>query len=492
MHQLSSLDAQLLDAETSTTFTHVGALSVLGPTTPGRGLAAPDLRALVGSRLHLVGPLRWRLQEVPLGLDLPYWVDSESLDLGYHVREATLPGPGTDEQLADQIARLAARPLNRNKPLWECWLVHGLTGGRQAIYTKVHPAVIDGLTAAQALAVLMDTSPRPHVVPHRFSDEQYQAAGVLGMVGKSVWHLGTLPAQLLWSSLEMAPHLPELAGTSTVPGAGMLTRRLARFAQRWLPPAPPPASPTPPETPFNGPVTANRRFAFTSLPLGEVEAVGAALGFTADDVVTALCTSVLRRWLIDHDALPGTALAAAMPVSVRTETGPFATARTRLSLVPVALPTDDDDPARRLQRVHTSLTAAPRRFRSAPATLVRDFGARLPQAVRGLISRTPLRALTTPTPPVNLVISHAVGPTRPVYAAGAEVTGNFPISAVTDHAGITIAAMSYDRHLDVGILACRELVPDVWDVTGHLHEALAELTACTRNVRHLRPRRPPP
>ncbi|UOT01375.1 wax ester/triacylglycerol synthase family O-acyltransferase [Rhodococcus opacus] len=494
MHQLSSLDAQFLDAETSTTSTHVGVLSVLGPTTPGGGLTVQDLRTLAEGRLHLVGPLRWRLQEVPLGLDRPYWVDSEFLDLGYHIREVALTGPGTDEQLAEQISVLSARPLNRNRPLWECYLVNGLTGGRQAIYTKVHPAVIDGLTAAQALAVLMDATPRPRTVPHRLSDEQYQAAGALGMLGNSAWHLALLPARLMWSSLRLAPHLPELARALTVPGAdllGTLARRLTPRAWRWSADEPTAEALTPSGTPFTGPATAHRRFAFTSLPLGEVEAVRTAMGFTVDDVVTALCTTVLRRWLVDHDALPDTAMAAAMPIAGRTD-AQFAAAGHRLSLLPIALPINESDPARRLQKVHTSLTTAPQRFRAAPATLVRDFGAALPRALRGLLSRTPLRTLTMPTPPVNLIISHAAGPARPLYAAGIEVTGNFPVSAVSDVAGgITIAAMSYGRHLDIGIIACRNLVPDVWDVTGQLHQALSELTACTRNVRYLRPCRPP-
>ena len=494
MHQLSSLDTQFLDAETSTTSTHVGVLSVLGPTAPGGRLTVRDLRTLADGRLHLVGPLRWRLQEVPLGLDRPYWVDSEFLDLGYHIREVALTGPGTDEQLAEQISGLAARPLSRDRPLWECYLVNGLTGGRQAIYTKVHPAVIDGLTAGQALAVLMDTAPQPRTVPHRLSDEQYQAAGALGMLGNSAWHLALLPARLMWSSLRLAPYLPDLARALTVPGAdllGTLARRLTRRAWWWSADEPTAGAPTPPDAPFNGPATACRRFAFTSLPLGEVEAVRSALGFTVDDVVTALCTTVLRRWLIDHDALPDTAMAAAMPIAGRTDPQ-FAAAGHRLSLLPIALPINEADPARRLHKVHTSLTAAPQRFRAAPATLVRDFGAALPRALRGLISRTPLRALTMPTPPVNLIISHAAGPARPLYAAGIEVTGNFPVSAVSDVAGgITIAAMSYGRHLDVGIIACRNLVPDVWDVTGQLHQALSELTACTRNVRYLRPCRRP-
>ncbi|MDT2009693.1 wax ester/triacylglycerol synthase family O-acyltransferase [Rhodococcus opacus] len=494
MHQLSSLDAQFLDAETSTTSTHVGVLSVLGPTAPGGGLTVQDLRTLADGRLHLVGPLRWRLQEVPLGLDRPYWVDSEFLDLGYHIREVALTGPGTDEQLAEQISGLAARPLSRDRPLWECYLVNGLTGGRQAIYTKVHPAVIDGLTAAQALAVLMDTTQVPRTVPHRLSDEQHQAAGALGMLGNSAWHLALLPARLMWSSLRLAPHLPELARALTVPGAdllGTLARRLIPGVRRWSADEPTAGAPTPPDTPFNAPVTARRRFAFTSLPLGEVESVRTALGFTVDDVVTALCTTVLRRWLIDHDALPDTALAAAMPIAGRTD-AQFTAAGHRLSLLSVALPITEADPARRLQKVHTSLTSAPQRFRAAPATFVRDIGAALPRALRGLISHTPLRALTLATPPVNLIISHAVGPAQPLYAAGIEVTGNFPVSAVSDVAGgITIAAMSYARHLDVGIIACRNLVPDVWEVTGQLHQALSELTACTRNVRYLRPARPP-
>jgi diacylglycerol O-acyltransferase / wax synthase len=148
-----------------------------------------------------------------------------------------------------------------------------------------------------------------------------------------------------------------------------------------------------------------------------------------------------------------------------------------------ALPTDEPDPVQRLRLVHTALTGAAQRFLMTPATLLNKYSAALPQVWHGLATRTLLRALTVGAPPFNLVISNIPGPQTPPYVAGAVVTGTFPVSAITDtFGGITIKVLSYDRHLDIGIIVCREMVPDVWDIAGHLRAALTELTACTSNV----------
>ena len=148
-----------------------------------------------------------------------------------------------------------------------------------------------------------------------------------------------------------------------------------------------------------------------------------------------------------------------------------------------SLPTDEPDPVQRLRLVHTARTGAAERFHVTPATLLHKYSATLPQVWHGLATRTLLRALTVGAPPFNLVISNISGPQTTLRAAGAAVTGTFPVSAITDtFGGITIKVLSYDRHLDVGIIVCRKMVPDVWDIVGHLRTALTELTACTSNV----------
>ncbi|PZS20934.1 MAG: hypothetical protein DLM57_00310 [Pseudonocardiales bacterium] len=484
--QLSSLDAQFLNAETATTLTHVGGLTILDPVgAPGGQVTLGGLRTLVASRLHLVAPLRWRLHQVPLGLDLPYWVDAGSVDLEHHLREVHLGGPGTDTQLGEQIARLAETPLDRDKPLWECYLVHGLARGRQALYTKVHHAVIDGVSAAEILAVVLDLDPEPRQLPAPEVEAVAESSpGTAEMLQRGARHAMTRPLQLLRCAPVMLPHLLDVPGVSTTPGAGLLgtlaggVARLAGRPASTLPERPSSA----PSTPFNGPITTTRDFAFVALPLADIKAVKDALGFTVNDVVMALCTTALRRWLIDHDALPDSPLVASIPVSVRTAEQ-FGTAGNQISFMLAALPTGEADPARRLDLLHSSLASAKERFRATPARLLHEFSAVLPQAMHGLASRTALRAATLGGAPFNLFVSNVAGPQVPLYAAGARVTGNYPVSVVSDiGGGINITVMSYDGHLDFGIIVCRDMVADVWDIARHLRDALTELTALSNAV----------
>src|SRR6516165_9408542 len=161
MQQLTGLDAAFLALDSATAYGHVGSVSVLDPPAGGQALSLERLTELIESRLHLVPPFRRRLVEVPFGLDQPYWIEDPDFDIEFHVRELALPAPGDDRQLAVQAARLHARPLDRRRPLWETYLIHGLEGGRQALYTKVHHAAIDGVSGNDLLAALMDTSPQP-------------------------------------------------------------------------------------------------------------------------------------------------------------------------------------------------------------------------------------------------------------------------------------------------------------------------------------------
>ena len=157
MRQLTSLDAQFLALEDDRTQGHVSALATYDPeTVSGRRLDAALVRELVTDRLHLLPTFRWRLVQVPLGLDHPYWVDDPGVDVDYHVRELALPSPGDDRQLAEQVARIAARPLDRSRPLWEMYVIHGLHDGAVALLTKMHHAVVDGASGAEVMGVLLD------------------------------------------------------------------------------------------------------------------------------------------------------------------------------------------------------------------------------------------------------------------------------------------------------------------------------------------------
>src|SRR5947209_494564 len=166
MRQLTALDAQFLALETPRQYGHVAGVAVVDPATaPSGRLECADLQDLLVERLPLLPPLRWRLAEVPLGLDYAYWIDDPDFDLEYHVRELALPSPGTDHQLADQTARIVSRPLDRARPLWELYLIHGLRSGHVGMLTKIHHSVIDGISGAETMALLLDAVPEGRELP---------------------------------------------------------------------------------------------------------------------------------------------------------------------------------------------------------------------------------------------------------------------------------------------------------------------------------------
>src|SRR5438094_8457039 len=166
MRQLTSLDTQFLALETSRQTGHVGGLAILDPSTaPGGKVDLADMSRLMEERLPLLPPLRSRLVEVPFGLDYPYWVEDQDFDLDFHVRELALPAPGSDQQLAEQVARIFARPLDRARPLWELYLIHGLASGNVAVMTKIHHSVIDGMSGAEIMGLLLDLAPAGRELP---------------------------------------------------------------------------------------------------------------------------------------------------------------------------------------------------------------------------------------------------------------------------------------------------------------------------------------
>lgn len=485
MQQLSSFDTQFLLIENATTAGHVGSLILLDPERgSGQALTVERLREVLEPRMHLVAPLRQRLVTVPLGLGRPYWVDDPQFDIEFHLRELSLPDPGDDAQLGEQVSRIHARPLDRTRPLWEMYLIHRLDGGRQAVYTKVHHAAIDGVSGAEILATIMDVTVEPRVVepPSEFWDPpplpgagDLLAKGVLSMVRQPLAAARTLPATL--------PHLADIPGVSMVPGAQTLSRigdslvsvasggsRGRTLARRKI---------TTPPTPLNAPITAHRRFAFGSLPLDEIKTVKNAFSMTVNDVVMALCATVLRRWLLDHDGLPEAPIVVAVPVSVRG--GDAAAEGNQISIMLVELATHIRDPYARLAAVQSAVAEAKEQFDTVPATILQDLAAVIPTALSGLAARAIFQMVSMGAFPFNLFVSNVPGPQLPLYVGGVGVRGIYPVSAITDLTGaLNITLFSYDGALDFGLIACRELVPDVAKLIDHLRDALDELLALAR------------
>jgi diacylglycerol O-acyltransferase len=480
MRQLTTLDAQFLAVESARTYGHVGTLAVYDPSTaPGGELNVQDLCRLVDERLHLLPPFRWRLVQVPFGLDLPYWIEDPDFDLDFHIRESAVPPPGNDNRLAETVARIFARPLDRNRPLWEIYLIHGLSGGRVALLTKIHHSVVDGVSGNEILSVLLDSHPEgPEIPPPDRpvrsdrvpTDVEMAGRGAFGMLKQPLRAARSLPATL--------PHLTELPGIAALPGGPLLSNTVGRVRSAFTKQDPSVLEATTaraPKTPFNGPISPHRRFAFGQLSLDTVKTLKNEAGCTVNDIVVALCAGAVREWLLERDALPDDPLVAMVPVSVRTEEqqGAFGN---RISMMIVPIATDEPDPLRRLERTHELLLAAKGRHGALPASLLTDATAFIPPAVAALAARTTMEILGRTRPPLNLVISNVPGPRSPLYLAGARLEANYPVSVVVDGVGLNITVMSYLDQLDFGIVADRDQVDDAWSLLEGLRHALDELT----------------
>jgi diacylglycerol O-acyltransferase / wax synthase len=473
MQQLTGLDAAFLAMETPSVYGHVGSVCVLDPSTAPEPLTVERLTEVIESRLHLIPPFRRRLVTVPFGLDQPYWIEDPDFDIEFHVRELALPEPGDDKQLAEQAARLHARQLDRRRPLWELYLIHGLQGGRVAIYTKVHHAAIDGVSGNDILTALLDLSPEGRPLDEPPAWESDEPPGAVEMLARSAVALTRQPLRAARFSYGLLRSLPALAASPARPQLPVIDRLLGRDRNVLL-------SSTglrAPATPFNRSIGPHRRWAFRSLPFESVRAVKSAAGVSVNDVVMALCAGALRRWLTDRDALPASPLIAGVPVSVRTDEQK-GTPGNRVSSMIAPLPTHLAEPKDRLRAAHDAMRAAKDQHGALPADLLADVTQFAMPALAGQAARLSARLrLVERISPFNLIVSNVPGPNVPLYYAGAQLVSYLPLSAIADGQGLNITVISYGGQMHFGLIADRDLVPDLEDLADALAAELDELTA---------------
>jgi diacylglycerol O-acyltransferase / wax synthase len=480
MRQLTSLDAQFLALESARQTGHVAGLAILDTSTaPGGKLDAEDIKRLMEERLPLLPPLRWRLAEVPFGLDYPFWIDDSDFDLDFHVRELALPAPGSDKQLGEQVSRIVARPLDRGRPLWELYVVHGLEAGHTGVLTKIHHALIDGISGAEIMGLLLDLSPEGRELPDTPAATPDRDPGDLELLGRGLLGLPRYPLRLLRSLPAAVPNIDETP-FGVLPGAGTVSRLTGALQRvvgggeqrRALERKPL----TAPRTSFNARISPHRRFAFGPLPLEAVKAVKNAHGCTVNDVVVSICASAVRRWLIEHDELPAEPLVAQIPISVRTgeQAGTYGN---RIMLMAAPLFTNEPDPIRRLYMTHEAMLEVKERHRALPAELLQDANHFIPPAVFHRAAQLTFRLSSSRPgrPTWNLVVSNVPGPQFPLYMAGARLVANYPVSVITDGMGLNITVMSYNGDLDFGIVGDRDQIPDLWCMIDWLREGLDEL-----------------
>jgi diacylglycerol O-acyltransferase / wax synthase len=497
MRQLSGIDASFLNMETATAFGHVASLNIYDATGAPGGAGLEATKQTILERIDLLAPYRRRLIEVPLGLDLPYWLEDPNFDIDFHVRHHAVPPPGTPEQLSEAISRIVARPLDRSRPLWELYVIEGLENGtRIAQLSKIHHAAIDGASGALMLAAILDLDPnfRPTAGPTAWepetipSDEEMLriTLGEYLRRPEKMIRLGVRTARD-FAKASRSGGLRSLVDMIAQPMPGPLGSMMRhRLRSQYgddtdRPPALPPTHA--PHTPWNMTISAHRRFAYTTIPLDDAKSVRRAFGCTFNDVVMAVCSGALRSYLMHHDCLPKESLIAMVPVSVRSgnETDAY---QNRVSALLAELATDERDPVKRLRRIQQSMNIAKGNLAAIPAETLMDYTQFAPPAIaaRAMRMASRMKIADRMNPPFNVIISNVPGPSEPLYMAGAQLKHFYPVSAIADGQGLNMTVQSYNGNLDFGFIACRELVPDLWLLTELLQDTMKELLAAAEKV----------
>jgi WS/DGAT/MGAT family acyltransferase len=490
MKQLTGLDATFLYMEAGgSQFGHVSSLSIYEPPDIDDYDPLAEWRAAIEKRLHLLEPLRRRLVEVPMNLDHPFWIEDPNFDLDFHVRHTAVPPPGNDEQIADVISRIIGRPLDRTRPLWETYVIEGMPAGRYGILTKVHHATIDGASGAELLTMMLDSTPggddipppteewKPERIPSDFEVLQRAALSLARKPGRGILLSARTVREL--GKATSNPFIVAIANQVRDGLKGPLGAILNVGRNRDTEPDTPPIalpSLNAPRTSFNATITPHRRFAYRSTSLDAVKAVKTALGATVNDVVMAVCAGGLRTYLDKKGELPEIPLVAMVPVSIRTgeETEKWTN---RVSAIIAEIPTHIDDPIERVRAVHESMVTSKQLFDAIPASTLTEFASFPPPAVftRAMRMATRFQMGNRFQMPVNVTISNVPGPRQPLYSAGSKLLHYYPVSTIAEGQGLNITVQSYLDVLDIGLVSCRELVPDVWDLCDMIVDDLERL-----------------
>lgn len=461
LRQLTEQDAGFLYLETIETPEHVGGLNVVQLPVGYPVDFYEAYKATIASRMHLIPFMHSKLASLPLELDRPFWVNDDHVDIDYHVRRETVPKPGGMKELEELVARLHSGLLDRTRPLWEFYVIEGLQSGEIAIYTKIHHAAMDGASSQALVCTMYDPTPAPRVFPKPGVELQatHEHADFLGLAE------GVL-AHLVRQEIRAVQALPELlkAWTNLVlPNAETLHYERA------------PEVPKTPKSLFNVGITNQRVYAARSLPLPVCKHIAKLAGTKLNDVVLAVCSGAIRRFLSEKNALPAQSLTASVPIAVRESNADDYTPNQN-GIYLCSLATDLSDPCERLAHIHQSSANQKSRFQRLrgipmPELTIAGAGTVLRHMVE-LYGHTPASEF-----PIfgNLTISNVPGPPIPLHIAGARVLSLYPCSIPFHGAALNITVQSYDGRLDFGLIACRRALPDLGHLADLLAESLAEL-----------------
>ncbi|MBJ8338395.1 wax ester/triacylglycerol synthase family O-acyltransferase [Antrihabitans sp. YC3-6] len=457
--RLTPQDASFYASESSSSPMHIGSLAIV--QNADGTLDYEKLLEIVDRRLFLVPRYRQKVREVPLGLARPVWVDASDFDITYHIRRSALPKPGSDEQLHELVARLMSRPLDRTLPLWEMYLVEGLSDNRCAIFTKSHSALVDGEEALEIGHVILDSSNTPREV----ADDLWHPGAEPSDAGLAIRAVGELVSRP-GDGVDIAKRaVGSVAGAAT-----SVAGSFGRFAAGLHP-----SASTAPPSPLNATISRNRRLDVAKTDLEDYRRIRAHFGCSINDAVLGVVTGALRNWLLSRgEPITGyTAIRAFVPMSVYgTEPGMGDLLGSRLSSFLIDLPVGEPNPSIRLSHIAHATEAHGRDSRSVTArTLVRLSGfapaslhAMSVRAASGYGQRT-----------FNLLITNAPGPQVPMYIGGARMLEMYPVSPLLKDQALSIGLTSYDGRVYYGLNADRDLMSDVDVITSLLYESMEEL-----------------
>lgn len=455
LKQLTPREVLFIGGESPNVYQHTAGLVLLDASSaPGFGFDA--FRRHIETHLLQIPHFRWRLHEVPLGLDLPYWVEDENFDLDHHIRRVAVPAPGDDRALAELVSYLYCRHLDRKRPLWELWFIEGLADGKYAFLQKLHHCMMDGEGATRLTEAMWDFEPRatPQKVPPSIANARP----------------GEVPER--WrQSLNTALHLsrtPVRIGQEVYDAVRhTLGRRLARGGRAG-------EKPTAPQTSFNGDVSGDRALVFGSLPMADIKAVKAQFGATVNDVILAVVSGSLRDYLLARGELPAKPLRTSIAVSLRTDQDEeFGN---RVTVASVTLATDLADPAERLKVIKEDAAWAKDEAHHGGKGFLEFMQLFPPIVVNALSQITPAEQVPK-LAGVNLVVSNVRGSDRPMYVGGALAEAVYPMSIISPGGGLNVTCMSYAGQVHFGLTIEPALVPDPWLLVDGLHRTLAEYRA---------------
>jgi diacylglycerol O-acyltransferase len=457
--KLSPLDASFLHLETPNTHMHIGGVAVFEPGPLGSGEKL--YKALVHAiepRLELMPRYRQKLAFVPLSLDVPVWVEDDDFDISQHVLRAALPAPGGDKELADFVARVFGRQLDRRRPLWELYIVEGLEGGHWALMTKTHHAMVDGISNLELATILLDVDPDARSLPAPQAPRRGisgEAPTSLGLLVNSLRERVGRPVRMVSAARAVAERPRRLAAALRDTAEGLVQMVPVMRAPRGV---------------LNGKTGPSRVYSFSRFPLSDFRAIKGKFGGTINDVVLAAVSGGLRRFMMARGVdLGEESVTALCPVSIRDDSERTALGN-RLAMLLVKLPITEPDPVYRLQEVRATVDRLKARKQAVGADFLLSLAGFAPATLHAMVSRASLRQMG-----FNLVVTNVQGPQFPLYCQGSKLVEAFPVAFLYAGQYVAIAIFSYNGQLNFGYLADAKGLGDVDVLAAGVEESVREL-----------------